>query len=300
MTDRGSSSPDGIVLLVPDAKVLMKSEAWYSRAVVGRFVLSKPVQTFVIVVILINAGVLGLETSESIVRVTGGALSVVDMTCLAIFVVEIALKLYAQRLRFFTDAWNVFDFIVVGVALIPGADGLAVLRALRVLRVLRLISVIPALRRVVDALVRAVPGIASIAALLAIIFYVGAVMATELFGDAFPEMFGDLGASLFSLFQVMTLDNWSIIARDVSAEIPWAPAFFVPFVLISALTVLNLFIAVIVDAMQGLDEDRAEKGQKPLHEVTIGHQADGQVLAEIGELRAQIERLTTVIESPRK
>lgn len=275
----------------------MTSAAWYSRPAVGGFVLSKPIQNFVIVVILINAVTLGMETSPAIVHTAGDLLHIVDRVCLGIFIVEIALKLYAERLRFFTNAWNIFDFIVVGVALIPGADGLAVLRALRVLRVLRLISVVPALRRVVDALVRAVPGIVSIAALLAIIFYVGAVMATMLFGEAFPELFGDLGASLFSLFQVMTLDNWSVIARDVSAEIPWAPAFFVPFVLISALTVLNLFIAVIVDAMQGLDEDRTEKGERPLHEVTIGHHADEKVLAELGELRAQVERLTTAIQT---
>lgn len=278
----------------------MTSAAWYSRAAVGGFVLSTPIQNIVIVVILINAVTLGLETAPVVVDATGEFLHVVDRVCLGIFVVEITMKLYAEGLRFFTRAWNIFDFIVVGVALIPGADGLAVLRALRVLRVLRLISVVPALRRVVDALVRAIPGIISIAALLAIIFYVGAVMATMLFGEAFPETFGDLGASLFSLFQVMTLDNWSMIARDVSAVIPWAPAFFVPFVLTSALTVLNLFIAVIVDAMQGLDEDRTDSGKKPLHEVTIGHHADQQVLAELGELRAQVERLTAAIETKRE
>jgi len=269
----------------------MTSAAWYSRASVGAFVLSKPIQNVVIIVILINAVTLGLETSPAIVDAAGDALHLIDRACLAIFIVEIALKLYGQGLRFFTNAWNVFDFIVVGVALIPGADGLAVLRALRVLRVLRLISVVPALRRVVDALVRAVPGILSIAALLVIIFYVGAVMATMLFGEEFPELFGDLGASLFSLFQVMTLDNWSIIARDVSAEIVWAPAFFVPFVLISALTVLNLFIAVIVDAMQGLDDKRDAGGD------TAGDRRGAELQAEIGALRVQVERLTAAIEA---
>lgn len=277
----------------------MTSRAWYSRAAVGGFVLSKPTQTVVIVVILINAVTLGLETVPAIAGPAGEVLHVVDRVCLAIFIVEIALKLYAERLRFFTSAWNVFDFIVVGVALIPGADGLAVLRALRVLRVLRLISAVPALRRVVDALVRAVPGIASIAALLAIIFYVSAVMATMLFGDAFPETFGDLGASLFSLFQIMTLDNWAVIVREVSAEAPWAPAFFVPFVLISALTVLNLFIAVIVDAMQGLGP-RTDKGQKPQNEVTVDHHADEQVLAELSALRTQVEQLTAVLQTDRE
>ncbi|MFF7293045.1 ion transporter [Microbacterium sp. NPDC008134] len=269
----------------------MRTEPWYSRAAIGRFVLSARVQTVIIVVILINAAILGLETSTTVMQSFGELLHVLDKICLGIFLVEIGLKLYAQRLAFFRSAWNVFDFLVVGVALIPGADGFAVLRALRVLRVLRLISVIPSLRRVVDALVRAVPGIASIAALLAIVFYVGAVMSTMLFGARFPEYFGDMGASLFSLFQIMTLDSWSAIARTVTAEIPWAPAFFVPFVLISALTVLNLFIAVIVDAMQGLDEDRTSKGGPG------PGGPDTEVLAELRELRAQVERMTHVIES---
>jgi voltage-gated sodium channel len=269
----------------------MRTEPWYSRAAIGRFVLSARVQTVIIVVILINAAILGLETSTTVMQSFGELLHVLDKICLGIFLVEIGLKLYAQRLAFFRSAWNVFDFLVVGVALIPGADGFAVLRALRVLRVLRLISVIPSLRRVVDALVRAVPGIASIAALLAIVFYVGAVMSTMLFGARFPEYFGDMGASLFSLFQIMTLDSWSAIARTVTAEIPWAPAFFVPFVLISALTVLNLFIAVIVDAMQGLDEDRTSKGGAD------PGGPDTEVLAELRELRAQVERMAHVIES---
>lgn len=277
----------------------MNTEPWYSRAVVGRFVVSKPVQSVVIVVILVNAAILGFETVPTLSHDALEVLHVLDKVCLGIFVVELVLKLYAQHLRFFTNAWNVFDFVVVGVSLVPGADGLAVLRALRVLRVLRLISVIPALRRVVDALVRAVPGIASIAALLAIVFYVGAVMSTMLFGARFPQYFGDLGTSLFSLFQIMTLDAWSDMTRAISAEIPWAPAFFVPFVLVSALTVLNLFIAVIVDAMQGLDESRVEEGEKPLHEVTLGHHDNSDVLAELARLRADVAALSAAFDPAR-
>lgn len=231
---------------------------WYSRKSVNNFVTSRAAQNFVLVVIIINAVILGLETVHALMERYESIMHVLDKICLWIFIVEIALKLYGQGLAFFRNAWNVFDFVIVGIALIPGADGLAVLRALRVLRVLRLISVIPSLRRVVDALVKAVPGIASIAALLGIIFYVGAVMATMLFGKNFPAEYGDLGSSLFSLFQIMTLDGWSDQVRKIMLVEPAAPAFFVPFVLISALTVLNLFIAVIVDAMQGLDSSNDE------------------------------------------
>lgn len=278
----------------------MTTARWYSRESVGRFVLSTRVQNVVIAIIFLNAVILGLETIPALDHAVVETLHIIDKICLGIFVVEIAMKLYAHRLRFFTNAWNVFDFLVVGISLIPGADGLAVLRALRVLRVLRLISAIPALRRVVDALVRAVPGIASIAALLVIIFYVGAVMATILFGPSFPATFGDLGASLFSLFQIMTLDNWSVIARDVTAVIPWAPAFFVPFVLISALTVLNLFIAVIVDAMQGLDGSKDASAASAAQDADAARDSadavnDSAVLAELALLRGQIAALTAAV-----
>ena len=267
-----------------------------SRAAVGRFVYSRPVQWTVIGVILLNAVVLGLETSHDVMATAGDALHAIDRACLVVFIVEIALKLYAEGLRFFRSAWNVFDFLVVGVALVPGADSFAVLRALRTLRVLRLISVVPALRRVVDALVRALPGIASIAALLSIVFYVGAVMATMLFGRSFPEYYGDLGASLFSLFQVMTLDGWSTQVRMVAEVYPSAPAFFVPFVLVSALTVLNLFIAVIVDAMQSINEDEAAahatgRPAPDAEGADAALDADDQLAA----LRHEVTALTTAI-----
>lgn len=203
-------------------------------------------------VIILNAAILGMETSDSLMANIGPILRMADTLCLSVFVVEIGLKLFGRGLRFFRNPWNVFDFLVVGIALVPGSGAFAVLRSLRVLRVLRLISVVPQLRKVVSALVSAVPGIASIGLLLSLLFYVGAVMSTELFGDIAQEHFGNLGLSLFTLFQVMTLDNWEMVVRPVMAEMPWAPAFFIPFILLSAFTVLNLFIAVIVDAMNAM------------------------------------------------
>lgn len=264
----------------------MKEQRWCSRESVGTFIVSKPVQYAVIAVILINAVILGIETVSTLSQETRHLLHVLDTICLSIFVVEIALKFYGQGWRFLRDPWNVFDFIVVAIALVPATDSFAVLRALRVLRVLRLISVVPALRRVVDALVRAMPGIASIAVLLVILFYVGAVMATTLFGKHFPELFGTLGASLFSLFQVTTLDNWSVIVRDVSSVLPWAPAFFIPFVLISALTVLNLFVAVIVDAMKGLDRTEATEPA-----------ASDESAAQLKALQEQVAELTAAVNA---
>jgi len=251
---------------------------WYSRTAVHDFVWSKVVQQVVITVILVNAVVLGLQTSPQITEHAADALALVDDLCVVVYIVEIALKLYADRARFFRSGWNIFDFVIVSTTLIPGGSTFAVLRALRVLRVLRLVSVAPSLRRVVDGLGRSIPGIVSVAALLAILFYVAAVMSTTLFGAQFPEMFGSLESSLFTLFQLMTLDDWANITRDVSAEYPLAPIFFVLFVSVSALTVLNLVVAVIVDAMQQFDG-------KP------------DATSELAALRTQIDELTTLVRA---
>ncbi len=220
-----------------------------------------PVQRVVIVAILINAAILGVQTAPNLPPSTSAALEWVNTAFLALFVLELVIKLYAFRLKFFASSWNVFDFVVIAIGIIPGS-GFAVLRALRVLRVLRLISMVPALRRIVEALVKAIPGILSIGVLLFILFYVGAVMGSSLFGSTFPQYFGSLGQSLISLFQIMTMDNWSILSREVATVYPWAWGFFIPFILVSAFTVLNLFIAVMVDAMKFLD-DGTEDSKAP-------------------------------------
>ena len=262
-TERPASptTPETSTLTQPTASETGRPEpratGW--RRGLGEFVLSDRVQTFVLVVIVLNAVTLGLETSPAVMARVGGLLHVLDVVALAIFVVEIVLKLVALGGRFFRDGWNVFDFLVVAVSLVPAAGPFSVLRALRVLRVLRLINRMPALRRIASAIVGAIPGIGAIAALMGIVFYVGAVMATMLFGDAFPEWFGSVPASLYSLFQVMTLESWSMgIVRPVMEVFPQAWMFFVPFILASAFVMLNLFVAVMVDTMSAIDS--TEKG----------------------------------------
>ncbi len=205
---------------------------------------------FITGLIIINAAILGLETYPAIMAEYGSVLKVLDRTILWIFVTELAMRLGASGWRFFRDPWSVFDTAVVAIAFMPANQAFAVLRAARVLRVLRLISIFPRLRRVVEGLIAAIPGIGSIGAILVIIFYVFAVMATKLFGATHPEFFGTLQASLFSLFQIMTLEGWPDIVRQVKQTHPFAPAFFIPYILVATFTVLNLFIAVIVDAMQ--------------------------------------------------
>ncbi|SET54658.1 ion transporter [Paracoccus homiensis] len=217
-------------------------------------------QTFITAVILFNAVILGLETAPAVMASAGPLILFLDSLCLAIFVVEIAAKLYTRRLGFFRDGWNIFDFLVVGIALIPAADGLSVLRALRILRLLRIVSVTPRLRRVVEGFLAALPGMASVFLLMGIIFYIFAVIATKLFGGAFPEWFGSMGESAYSLFQIMTLESWSMgIVRPVMEVYPNAWLFFVPFILVTTFAVMNLVVGLIVNSMQ--DAHQAEENE---------------------------------------
>ncbi|HDR28422.1 ion transporter [Rhodovulum sp.] len=202
-------------------------------------------------VILFNAVLLGMETSDEIMAEAGPLILMLDKLCLAIFVAEIVAKLVAYRLSFFRSGWNIFDFAIVGISLVPGAQTLGVLRALRILRLLRVISVAPRLRRVVEGFITALPGMGSVFLLMGMIFYIGAVMATKLFGDAFPDWFGTLGLSAYSLFQVMTLESWSMgIVRPVMEVYPYAWAFFVPFIMVTTFAVVNLLVGLIVNSMQ--------------------------------------------------
>jgi voltage-gated sodium channel len=260
------------------------------RARVGAWVTSPGVQRFIIALIVVNAVTLGLETSSVVMADYGDLLHVADRAILTVFVAEIAAKLFAFGWRFFRDPWNVFDFLVVGIALVPASGPLAVLRTLRVLRVLRLVSTVPRLRMVIEALLHAIPGIGAIAGLLLLIFYVGAVMATSLFAADFPDWFGHIGRSMFTLFQIMTLESWSMgIARPVMTEYPYAWAFFVPFILIATFTMLNLFIAVIVNTMQEMQAQQLAQGQDEI-EATV-HDDTARLLEELAALRAEVRAL---------
>lgn len=224
------------------------------RPIVGRAIIA---------VILLNAVVLGLETSPAVMAAVGPFILALDMACLAIFTAEIVLKLIALGPRFFRSGWNIFDFVIVAGSLIPGAQTISVLRALRILRVLRVISVAPSLRRVVEGFVTALPGMGSVFLLMGIIFYIGAVITTKLFGAAFPDWFGDIGRSGYTLFQIMTLESWSMgIVRPVMDVFPYAWAFFVPFILVTTFAVVNLLVGLIVNSMQDAhhEEDNAATG----------------------------------------
>ncbi|WP_226780040.1 ion transporter [Oceaniglobus trochenteri] len=221
------------------------------RARLAAFLERRAVTNGILAVILFNAVLLGLETSDRVMGATGPLIPVLDSLCLVIFVVELAAKMIAQGGRFWRRGWNLFDFTIVALSLAPGAQTLSVLRALRILRLFRVISVAPSLRRVVEGLVSALPGMASVFLLMSLLFYIGAVMATKLFGQSFPDWFGDIGLSGYTLFQVMTLESWSMgIVRPVMEVYPYAWMFFVPFILITTFAVVNLLVGLIVNSMQ--------------------------------------------------
>jgi len=247
------------------------------------------IQRGLIALILANAVILGLETSSTVMAGWGPWLTAADKAILAVFVVEIALRLIAHRLAFFRDPWSVFDFTVVAIALIPLFGPLAVLRALRVLRVLRLITLVPSMKRVVGGLLSALPGLGSVTAIIGIIFYVAAVVATKMFGVAFPQWFGTLGESAFTLFQIMTLEGWAMaIVRPVMEVFPLAWVFFLLFILASTFTLLNLFIAVIVNALQ---QEHVGGGKSP---------ADSEIAQLRLDIAALRDELRTVRASDRR
>jgi voltage-gated sodium channel len=258
------------------------------------FVESVVFRNTIIAIIILNAISLGLETSPRAMRSFGDTLLFIDRAALWIFTLELLLKFGAYRFRFFRDFWNVFDLIIVSIAWVPATGPFSVLRALRILRVLRLISVVPQMRKVIGALLHSLPGMGSILAVLMLVFYVAAVMATKLFGNHFPDWFGSIGASMYSLFQIMTLESWSMgIVRPVMEYYPLAWAFFVPFIVVTTFAVLNLFIALVVNSMQTLNEETAvaihsEAVTAHDEREALGQQLDA-VATQIDELRRTLK-----------
>jgi len=244
---------------------------------------SRGFETFITAVIVINAIGLGLETSPAVMNAAGDVIRQLDKIAIAIFVVELLLKLFVYRLSFFRNGWNVFDLAIVSAALVPAGEQYSVLRALRILRALRLVSVVPSMRKVIVGLFSAIPSIGTVIIMLVLLFYISAVMATKLFGGEFPQWFGSMGASLYSLFQIMTLESWSMgIVRPVMEEFPYAWAFFLPFILITTFAVANLVVGLIVNSMQDVvEEDESAADER--HEILDALRAMNRRLATIEE-----------------
>lgn len=251
-----------------------------------RLLESRRFEFAIMIVIVVNAITLGLETNPRIMAAYGPVLKSLDHFIIAIFTVEVLARIAVYRQNFWRDPWRIFDLVIVAVALMPATGNMSILRALRILRVLRLISVVPSLRKVVGGLVAALPGMGSIVVLLALVFYVFSVMATSIYGNAFPQWFGSIGDSAYSLFQIMTLESWSMgIVRPVMEVFPIAWLFFISFILCTSFTVLNLFIGIIVSAMQAEHDDEATAHR----DLLLKEQKE--ILQEVKALREQVERL---------
>jgi voltage-gated sodium channel len=259
-----------------------------SRAMntLARIVDNPLTERIVTALIVINAITLGMETSKELMAEWGRLIITIDKIILGIFVVELIARMIVKRGAFFRDPWSLFDLFVIGIALIPTSESLAVLRALRILRALRLVTVVPSLRKVVAGLIGALPGMGSIGLLLVLVYYVFAVMGTKLFQDTNPELFGNIGTTAYTLFQSMTFDDWSngIVKPLAEKGNTYGWIFVMLFMVISAFMVLNLFIGVVVTA---LDEVTAKETPKISHPAG----AETELLAEIRALRAEVSAL---------
>ncbi len=255
----------------------------------AQFIDSPRIRYSILGLIVVNAITLGLSTSDTISAHIGGLLWVFDNIVLWIFVAEMATKIFAYGPRFFKSAWNLFDLTIVSVGLLPTTANLSVLRALRVIRAMRILSVVPQLRSVIKALLEALPGMGAVIILLAIVYYIFAVMTTMLYGDAFPDWFGTIGESLYSLFQIMTLESWSMgIVRPVMDQFPYAWMLFVPFIVSTSFAVLNLFIGILVNTMQAAVEEAQDQELERILNLVM--ESDRKTREELAQLKALIEK----------
>lgn len=275
-----------------------------SEKKIAEFIESRAVTIGITVLIMINAVTLGMETENELSAQIGGVLNWIDRAILIIFSIEIALKFYAYRLSFFRSGWNIFDLAIIAIAWMPTTGALSVLRTLRILRILRLISVVPQMRRVVSAIGYSIPGMASVVSVLGLIFYVSAVLTTKLFG-AHPdpnmqEWFGSISASGYTLFQIMTLESWSMgVVRPTMDLFPWAWAFFLPFIIVTSFAVLNFFIGIIVDSMQTaqrLEADAAtQKDDAPITKRDLK-----KLLSQLADISEKLEKVKSEQKSQSK
>ena len=257
---------------------------------IKNFVEDKRFQNFIIVLIILNGITMGFETSKHYATEYATFFSLFNTFVVTSFTIEILLRIYVHRAAFFKDPWSIFDFIIVAISLVPSSAGFEIFRVLRVLRLFRLITVVPQMKKIMAALLSVIPGIASIAGLLTLFFYIFAIMATQLYGEKFPEWFGSLGESFYTLFQIMTLESWSMgIVRPIMDVYPLAWVFFIPFIFMATFIIVNLIIAIVVDAMNEMNAS-----DEPCA-VETSHTNEDASKVEIEKLREDIKELKALI-----
>lgn len=253
---------------------------------------SSKFQNFIMGLIVLNGITMGLETSKSLVLEYGTFFTLFNTFVVTAFTIEIILRISVYKTSFFKDPWSIFDFVIVAISLVPASAGFEIFRVLRVLRLFRLITVVPQMRKIIVALLSVIPGIGSIAGLLTLFFYIFAIMSTQLFGEKFPEWFGTLGESFYTLFQIMTLESWSMgIVRPIMEVYPLAWVFFMPFIFLSTFIIVNLIIAIVVDAMNEMNTNEEEAIVKEIHS------GDDAMQQEILNLRNDIQELKVLLQA---
>ncbi len=253
------------------------------------FLESKGFQNFITFLIIFNSLLIGVETFPVVMKDYGLLIDSIDLMILALFTIEITLKILVYRVKFFKSGWNVFDFIIVAVAILPAAGPFSIFRALRIIRTLRLLKSLPKLRLIIESLLHSIPSIGWIAVLLFIVYYIFAVVGTNLFGTQYPEYFGDLGKTFFTLFQVMTLESWaSAVARPIMDGAPGAAIFFVSFILIATYTTLNIFIAIVVNTMNEISLKELQEEEQHIKDFV--KQENAKLHSKLDDLKRELKK----------
>ena len=253
------------------------------------FLESTRFQNFITFIIIVNSLLIGLETSSEVMTKYGLIIDAFDMVILVMFTIEIVLKLFIYRLKFWTNPWDIFDFIVIAISILPAAGSFSIFRALRIIRTLRLLKTLPKLRLIIESLLHSIPSIGWIGVLLVIIYYIFGVVGTNLFSEAYPEFFGNLGTSFFTLFQIMTLESWSTaIARPIMDGTPYAAIYFVSFILIATYTTLNIFIAIVVNTMNEISLKELQKEEENIKDFV--KQENAKLHRKVDELQKELKK----------
>lgn len=270
----------------------------------------KAFQSFILFIIIFNSVVMGIETITGLPDKVVLVLGLFNNICLWIFIIEMLLKFLAYGMDYFKDPWNWFDMVIIGTSLISALPFMAALRAFRVLRVLRslkalrsmrLVSSIHHLQIILVAIVRSVPSILWTGLLMILIYYIFALIGVNLFGEAFPDWFGTVGKAMYTLFQVMTLESWSMgISRPVMEVYSAAWLYFVPFVLISSFIVMNVVVGIVVNSISEVTAEDTKRVQEEESEENGEAETDEErikaLTKEVKEMREVLARMEKLME----
>ena len=266
-------------------------ESFMIRDKLRNFIEHKVVTNFILAVIAYNAIALGLLTYPNISASFGSFLQNTCFACVIIFTIELFIKLFVYGKSFFKDGWNNFDFVLIAMSWIPTGGVFSSFRAFRILRTLRLVTRMQKLRIIVQAIIESIPNVGWASLLLLLIFYIFAIMGTTLFGESFAEYFGTIGKSMFTLFQVMTLEAWVDIARTIMETMPYAWIYFLSFILVSSFIVMNVIVGVIVNAIGEISAK-----SKLMHERN-NRKNMTEVERELNKLKRQLAKVENLLNS---